>query len=228
MSYDDETLETVFTKTGGKCRYCEKQLSFSNYGAQGRKGAWVVDHANPVSRGGTNYLRNLWPACISCNLEKADRTVQSYLRSLESQPTSTGDCFIATAAFGMPWALEIDSLRRFRDSVLLGRRAGRAAVSLYYATSPETARFVADNALLQRSFGPPCASFSRVVGKAFGAPNETSPPAFVQSVSLQHTASRIASLPMPGPLVDRDPPESGYRVKRGRSLRVNRMGGRGP
>src|SRR5436309_1341547 len=127
MAHDDETLEYVFAKTGGYCRYCKKQLSFSNYGQTGRRGAWVVDHANPVSRGGTDYLRNLWPACVDCNLDKSDRTAQGYSRSLEPRPESS-ECFVATAVFGTPWVREIDSLRRLRDFVLLRTRVGRALV----------------------------------------------------------------------------------------------------
>jgi 5-methylcytosine-specific restriction endonuclease McrA len=35
-------------------------------------GAWEVDHIRPRSRGGTDYLRNLVPACIECNRSKGD------------------------------------------------------------------------------------------------------------------------------------------------------------
>src|SRR6266566_1613898 len=172
MSYDDETLEAVFEKTGGKCRYCGKQLSYSNYGLQGKRGAWVVDHANPVSRGGSDYLRNLWPACIDCNLEKGDRTAQSYVRSFEPRPSSTSDCLIATAAFGTPWAAEIDGLRRFRDTVLMPTRPGRAAVWLYYAASPEPAGWVARHHGLARMLRPIFGALSRVVRKMLGDSDE--------------------------------------------------------
>jgi len=179
MSYDNETLEAVFAKTTGSCRYCGKQLSFSNYGAQGRRGAWVVDHANPVSRGGTDYLRNLWPACITCNLEKSDRTAQSYLRSTESRPAATGDCLVATAAFGTPWAPEIESLRWFRDWVLVGRRVGMAAVSLYYAASPEPARWITNHRGLAVIIRAPLRVLSRVVRKMIGDSDATSPSKFI-------------------------------------------------
>jgi len=49
-----------------------KKLALTNYGMPREKGAWEIDHSNPVSRGGTNYLRNLVPACISCNRSKED------------------------------------------------------------------------------------------------------------------------------------------------------------
>jgi len=73
MSYDDETLNYVFDKGRGRCWWCGKKLSWKNYGRSGEKGAWEVDHNNPFSRGGTDYLRNLVPACISCNRSKQNR-----------------------------------------------------------------------------------------------------------------------------------------------------------
>ena len=164
MPHDDAILGEVFRKTGGTCRYCGEQLHFSNYGKRGRRGAWVVDHANPVSRGGTDYLRNPWPACFRCNLEKGDRTAQSYLRSLEPRP-APGDCFIATAAFGTPWAHEIDGLRELRDTVLLASRSGTALVSLYYAVSPGIARWVAGNSNLRAIVRPPLRILSRTAGR---------------------------------------------------------------
>jgi hypothetical protein len=48
-------------------------------------------------------------------------------------------CFIATAAFGSPRAEQVHVLRRFRDEVLLSRRAGRWFVAGYYHLSPPLA-----------------------------------------------------------------------------------------
>ncbi len=52
---------------------------------------------------------------------------------------SAGPCFVATAVFG-PEAPELGPLRRFRDEVLLPRRAGRAFVRWYYRAGPGWAR----------------------------------------------------------------------------------------
>jgi len=51
-------------------------------------------------------------------------------------------CFIATAAWGTPFAQEIDSLRRFRDEILLNVPWGRAFVTAYYRYSPPVADII--------------------------------------------------------------------------------------
>lgn len=82
MGYDDELLSNIYDKTTGYCRYCGKKLSWKNYGVLSAKGAWEVDHGIPLSRGGTDYLMNLWPVCIDCNREKGDMTSSEYRRYL--------------------------------------------------------------------------------------------------------------------------------------------------
>lgn len=58
----------------------------------------------------------------------------------------TGDkkspCFIATAAFGSPNAIEVEDLRHFRDAVLIPRRLGRSFVRGYYSISPSIAEWL--------------------------------------------------------------------------------------
>jgi hypothetical protein len=38
-----------------------------------------------LSRGGTDYFRNLWPSCIDCNREKCDMTTREYREFAESE-----------------------------------------------------------------------------------------------------------------------------------------------
>ncbi|MCC6797663.1 MAG: IPT/TIG domain-containing protein [Candidatus Hydrogenedentes bacterium] len=50
-----------------------------------------------------------------------------------------GGCFIATAAYGSPFAEHLDSFRGFRDGVLLKTAPGTALVEAYYTLSPALA-----------------------------------------------------------------------------------------
>ena len=44
-----------------------------------------MEHSVPKAKGGTDYLRNLFPACISCNLDKGTVRGSSYKRRYEPQ-----------------------------------------------------------------------------------------------------------------------------------------------
>ena len=70
--WTDEDLDDIYDSTSGKCHLCGKKLARTNHGRTGARGTWHVDHSRPQARGGTDYLRNLKPACISCNCSKRD------------------------------------------------------------------------------------------------------------------------------------------------------------
>jgi hypothetical protein len=83
MGYTGEVLSYIYDKNDGYCWYCNKKLAFTNHGTLGERGAWEVDHSVPKSRGGTNYLRNLVPACIECNRQKGVRMGKSVRASAD-------------------------------------------------------------------------------------------------------------------------------------------------
>ena len=58
-------------------------------------------------------------------------------------------CFIATAAYGSATAPQLDTLREFRDKVLMNNDAGRLFVVTYYHLSPPLADFIADKDALR-------------------------------------------------------------------------------
>ncbi|MDH5543930.1 MAG: hypothetical protein OEY64_13355, partial [Nitrospinota bacterium] len=60
-----------------------------------------------------------------------------------------GGCFIATAAYGSYLDPHVETLRNFRDTVLLNSEAGRAFVDLYYTYSPYVADFIAESPMLR-------------------------------------------------------------------------------
>ncbi|SRR5713226_9558272 len=70
MAYTRIELRQIYDRTSGYCHLCGRKLSFTNYGRSGEKGAWHVEHSVPRAKGGTDHGNNLYPACISCNLEK--------------------------------------------------------------------------------------------------------------------------------------------------------------
>lgn len=57
-------------------------------------------------------------------------------------PGGIGGCFIATATYGTPLAVEIDILRDFRDIKLNTNPIGRTFIKFYYLTSPPIANFI--------------------------------------------------------------------------------------
>jgi len=66
-----------------------------------------------------------------------------------STPPPSQGCFIATAAYGTPTAVQIDVLREFRDVVLLESTVGSQFVALYYQLSPPVADFIAGSSFLR-------------------------------------------------------------------------------
>jgi len=82
MAKDLKRLELIYRKTNGYCHICHKKLSLKNHGINGTHGSWHIEHSIPKAKGGTNHLNNLFPACISCNLEKGvSSTKESRLKN---------------------------------------------------------------------------------------------------------------------------------------------------
>ena len=57
----------VFNRSGGRCHICKRQHTFDGYNRY-----WNMEHLQPKSRGGSNDVRNLAVACISCNSNKGN------------------------------------------------------------------------------------------------------------------------------------------------------------
>jgi hypothetical protein len=80
MQLTTKQLRVIYKRTSGYCHICHKKLAFGNYGKQGERGSWHVDHSNPRAKGGTDRLNNLYPACIDCNMDKGTRTTRTARR----------------------------------------------------------------------------------------------------------------------------------------------------
>ena len=69
--------------------------------------------------------------------------------SSSSGSPTTSSCYVATAAFGTPWASEINKLRAWRDNVLVNRFWGRAFIRFYYTVGPYLAKLVRKSEILK-------------------------------------------------------------------------------
>lgn len=56
----------LFNRLLGKCGYC------------GINNADTIDHIVPLSRGGSNFIGNIMPACGSCNYSKQHKTIMEW------------------------------------------------------------------------------------------------------------------------------------------------------
>jgi 5-methylcytosine-specific restriction endonuclease McrA len=67
----------VYTRDGYRCQYCGRKppLKELNY-----------DHVHPRSRGGATTWENIVTSCISCNLQKGNKTLKQTGMKLRKQP----------------------------------------------------------------------------------------------------------------------------------------------
>jgi len=66
--YEYEAREYIFEKFGRQCSYCDTKTGPLN-----------LDHVQPKSRGGSNRVANLVPACIPCNTSKGSQPIEQFL-----------------------------------------------------------------------------------------------------------------------------------------------------
>src|SRR5690606_36765968 len=91
--------------------------------------------------GSTNYqiVLRYEDACNNRSPMSADAVTTPQ----QKYATVEGLCFVATAAYGAPWALRVQELRWFRELYLQRNPVGSRLVRLYYETSPRLARLLA-------------------------------------------------------------------------------------
>lgn len=70
---EDYSTEQVWEKSQGECqvrRLCDgRTWELTEYG----RGGWVIDHIQPIARGGNDKLENVQLSCDSCNDSKGHR-----------------------------------------------------------------------------------------------------------------------------------------------------------
>ncbi len=104
----------------------------ANEGISG--GDWVTVCRNPLSADSVNiYIPELQERGVYISCPGGEE----------------GGCFIATAAYGTSTAEELNTLRAFRDEVLLESVVGSQLVEWYYQTSPPVADFISEHEVLR-------------------------------------------------------------------------------
>lgn len=72
-SFTEQEWQELLTQFGNRCAYC------------GAEGPMTRDHKLPLSRGGTNWINNIVPACMTCNNRKHARTEAEFFASLSQE-----------------------------------------------------------------------------------------------------------------------------------------------
>ena len=62
--------QVIYAKCNGKCAICGKPVKFKKM---------TIDHITPLSRGGTNDIKNLQLACKRCNSMKSNMTMDDMM-----------------------------------------------------------------------------------------------------------------------------------------------------
>lgn len=86
----------IYDGSRGHCHYCQAKLFPFGVWSKSVKvpGArrYAIDHAQPVSRGGTDAPENLRISCVECNREQGMRTEVEFFAVLATRETpATGD-----------------------------------------------------------------------------------------------------------------------------------------
>jgi 5-methylcytosine-specific restriction endonuclease McrA len=67
-----DDLKALLKQQNSRCGYCRRSI----------KTTWTVDHIQPLSRGGTNWITNIQLLCPSCNYSKQDADPLEFARRL--------------------------------------------------------------------------------------------------------------------------------------------------
>lgn len=71
-SYTQADIDRILAYQKCKCGACRISIL----------GSYTIDHIRPISRGGTNWPRNIQLLCLSCNCRKNNKTYEDWTASL--------------------------------------------------------------------------------------------------------------------------------------------------
>lgn len=132
----DDIRKKILQRDGYRCQRCGRTDTELH-----------VHHIVPLSKGGSSDPSNLITLCRECH-----ESIHPHLRAAREarEAKANKGCFIATAAYGTPYAEEVVYLRVWRDHYLSNGLAGRALVETYYLISPSIAKVVERSELFRR------------------------------------------------------------------------------
>lgn len=118
-----------------------------------RDGGWNIYFSHAVPGPGFGPSVDLTPPSDEANGNGTDTdgvsgTVTTGTAAAKPKGAG-GSCFIATAAYGTPFAFDIDVLRDFRDRHMLENPLGTAFVKKYYRYSPRAADYISRHGSLR-------------------------------------------------------------------------------
>ena len=65
----EQIKKQVFAKFKNRCAYCGDRLTLDTR---------TIDHIVPLSKGGSNYITNFFPACTHCNTLKSSLSLRDF------------------------------------------------------------------------------------------------------------------------------------------------------
>jgi 5-methylcytosine-specific restriction endonuclease McrA len=68
-SHNEQLLRWKYEYYGKRCYYCKKDIGLNEL---------TEDHRIPLSKGGTDWISNIVPACLNCNSRKGNKTEKEY------------------------------------------------------------------------------------------------------------------------------------------------------
>lgn len=72
-AFSEKERRIIYRKTHGRCYLCGEFLDFDSF---------EIEHKVPLSKGGTNKLSNLCPACHCCNTIKHDIYLHLFIEKI--------------------------------------------------------------------------------------------------------------------------------------------------
>ncbi len=117
---NDQELQALLAKSGGRCHPCAAELDIADYGGPPLKtGGWETDYVLPLSKGGVKTFDNSLPICVSCNRARWDHVGQE-LRDL----LNLGELADKEIRKGSPLGKQLAILRDARLAENKDRRKG--------------------------------------------------------------------------------------------------------